>query len=235
MKVIICKSKEEIASLVSDKVINLVKEKPNCILGLATGSTPIETYKQIISKGKKIDFSKIKTFNLDEYCNNNDFTQSYRYFMDTNLFDNINIKKENTHFPDENNPSQYDIDIEQSGGIDLQILGIGANGHIGFNEPNTDFDSITHITKLTEKTINDNARFFKTIDDVPTSAVSMGIKAIMSSKEIVLIATGKNKAEAIRKALKEIDISCPASILNKHNNVTFYLDEDAASLLKVHA
>lgn len=235
MKVIICKSKEEIASLVSDKVINLVKEKPNCILGLATGSTPIETYKQIISKGKKIDFSKIKTFNLDEYCNNNDFTQSYRYFMDTNLFDNINIKKENTHFPDENNPSQYDIDIEQSGGIDLQILGIGANGHIGFNEPNTDFDSITHITKLTEKTINDNARFFKTIDDVPTSAVSMGIKTIMSSKEIVLIATGKNKAEAIRKALKEIDISCPASILNNHNNVTFYLDEDAASLLKVHA
>lgn len=235
MKVIICKDKDEIASLISDKVISLVKEKPNCILGLATGSSPIETYKQIILKAKNVDFSNVKTFNLDEYCNNKDFSQSYRYFMDTNLFDGINIKKENTHFPNENNPSQYDLDIDSNGGIDLQILGIGANGHIGFNEPNTVFDSITHITKLTDKTIKDNARFFKTIDDVPTSAVSMGIKTIMGSKEIVLIATGKNKAEAISKALKEVDISCPASVLNNHCNVTFYLDEEAASLIKVNA
>lgn len=235
MNIIVCKTKEDIAELVSNKVLELVKNKPNCILGLATGSTPIETYKEIIAKGKNIDFSKVKTFNLDEYCNNKDITQSYRYFMDHNLFYGINIKKENTHFPNENNPSQYDKDIISNGGIDLQILGIGANGHIGFNEPNTPFDSITHITKLTDKTISDNSRFFKTIDDVPTSAVSMGINTIMQSKEIILIATGKNKAEAIKKALTEPNINCPASVLNNHNNVTFYLDEDAASLIKVTA
>lgn len=235
MNIIVCKTKEEIATLVSNKVLELVKNKPNCILGLATGSTPIDTYKEIISKGKNIDFSKVKTFNLDEYCNNKDITQSYRYFMDHNLFYGINIKKENTHFPNENNPSQYDKDIISNGGIDLQILGIGANGHIGFNEPNTPFDSITHITKLTDKTISDNSRFFKSIDDVPTFAVSMGINTIMQSKEIILIAIGKNKAEAIKKALIEPNINCPASVLNNHNNVTFYLDEEAASLIKVTA
>lgn len=235
MKIIVCKNQEEIASLVSDRIIDLVKSKPNCILGLATGSSPVETYKDVIIKGKNVDFSNVKSFNLDEYCNNKDFSQSYRYFMNHNLFDGINIKKENTFFPNENNPSQYDIDIEKSGGIDLQILGIGANGHIGFNEPNTPFDSITHITKLTEKTIKDNSRFFKNIEDVPTSAVSMGIKTILKAKEIILIAIGENKAEAIKKSLEEININCPASSLLQHNNVTFYLDEAAASLIKVNA
>ncbi len=231
MKVVICKNKDEIAKLVSNRILDLIKQKPNCVLGLATGSTPIETYKKIIEDGKNVDFSNVITFNLDEYCGNKDFTQSYRYFMDTNLFNGININKDNTHFPDENNPEQYDKDILSKGGIDLQILGIGANGHIGFNEPYTDFTSITHITKLTEKTIKDNSRFFKCIEDVPTSAVSMGISTIMKSKEIILIATGDNKKDAIKKALEGIDVSCPASALNNHDNVTFYLDLEAAQLI----
>lgn len=232
MKIIVCKSKEEIADLISDKVIKLVQEKPNAILGLATGSSPLETYKAIICRGFKTDFSKISTYNLDEYCGNKDVTQSYRYFMDHNLFYGININKDNTHFPDENDPEKYDKDIKKAGGIDLQILGIGANGHIGFNEPGTSFDSMTHITDLTKKTIEDNSRFFKRIEDVPTKAVSMGIKTILDAKEIVLIATGKNKAEAVKKALEKEDEACPASSLLKHNNVTFYLDEDAASLIE---
>ena len=231
---LVCLTKEEVAKEVADRILNLVEKKPNCILGLATGSTPIETYNEIIkeSKERHISFQDVKSFNLDEYVNNSDFSQSYRYFMDSHLFDFIDIKKENTNFPPETNPSSYDEKIDQAGGIDFQILGIGSDGHIAFNEPGTPFDSKTHIADLKEETIRDNSRFFKSIDDVPTQAVTMGLSTIMKSKEIVLLAFGKNKAKAIKAMFDKPSIDCPASILSSHPDVTVYCDEDAKELLK---
>ena len=151
--------------------------------------------------------------------------------MDDNLFNHLDINKENTNFPSESNYEEYDALIAKAGGVDLQILGIGANGHIGFNEPNTPFDSLTHITGLTQKTIEDNARFFSSIDEVPTSAITMGLTTIMNSKEVVLIALGANKADAIKALVDNVGPSCPASILNNHPNVTIYCDAAAASKL----
>lgn len=230
MKIII-DTKENIANMVSDKFINLVKNNPNAVLGLATGSTPIDTYKLIIQKAKKdnVSFKEVKTFNLDEYVNYPFYEASYRFFMDDNLFNHLDVNKDNTHFPSEDNYHQYDEEIKKAGGVDLQILGIGANGHIGFNEPNTPFDSLTHITSLDSKTIQDNARFFSSIDEVPTSAITMGLTTIMNSKEVVLIALGANKADAIKALKDNVGPSCPASILNGHPNVTIYCDKDAAS------
>ena len=233
MKIVI-DTKENIANLVSDKFVNLVKENPHAVLGLATGSTPIDTYKLIIKKAKEqnVSFKNVKTFNLDEYVNYPFYESSYRFFMDDNLFNHLDINKENTNFPSEDNYQDYDNQIAKAGGVDLQILGIGANGHIGFNEPNTPFDSLTHITGLDKKTIQDNARFFLSIDEVPTSAITMGLQTIMNSKEVVLIALGKNKQDAIKALIDNVGSSCPASILNSHPNVTIYCDEDAASLIK---
>lgn len=230
MKVLFMR-KEEVAVDVACRILYLVETKPNCVLGLATGSTPIDTYRTIVeaSKERHISFKDVKTFNLDEYVNNNDYSQSYRYFMDSHLFDFIDIKKENTNFPPEENPSSYDEKIREAGGIDFQILGIGSDGHIAFNEPGTPFDSKTHIADLKEETIRDNSRFFASIDDVPTQAVTMGLATIMEAKEIVLLAFGKNKAKAIRAMFEKEDINCPASILNSHPNVTLYCDEDALS------
>ena len=152
--------------------------------------------------------------------------------MYDNLFKYTDIDLDNTHFPNEKLLDKYDEEIKAAGGVDLQILGIGANGHIAFNEPNTPFDSKTHIVDLTRKTIEDNARFFDSIDDVPTQAITMGLHTIMQAKEIILIATGKNKAEAINALINEKpSTSCPASILQTHPNVTVYIDDDAASLL----
>lgn len=232
MKIII-DTKENIASLASDKFINLVKNKPNAVLGLATGSTPIDTYKQIILKAKKdnVSFKDVQTFNLDEYVNYPFYEASYRFFMDDNLFNHLDIDKTKTHFPSEDNYHQYDEEIKKAGGVDLQILGIGANGHIGFNEPFTPFDSLTHITDLTRKTIEDNARFFSSIEEVPTKAITMGLTTIMNSKEVILIALGANKADAIKALVDNVGESCPASILNSHPNVTIYCDKDAASKL----
>lgn len=234
MKLIVRKNDEQIADEVSDLVLSLVKKNPSCILGLATGSTPIPTYKDIIRKAKeeKISFKDVRSFNLDEYLNNKDFTQSYRYFMNSNLFDHIDMDKDNTHFPPESDFAHYDDEIEKAGGVDLQILGIGRDGHIGFNEPGTAFDSKTHVAALKETTIKDNSRFFKDISLVPTSAVTMGLGTIMKSKKIILIATGKNKAEAIKATFGKISIDCPASILQNHPDTLIYCDEEAASLLK---
>lgn len=228
MKLII-EDKEKIADAISEVFLKTVTEKPDCVLGLATGSSPVMTYQKIIEKAKerKVSFKKVHTFNLDEYLNNHDETQSYRYFMDHNLFYGIDIEKDNTNFPTEENYEHYDEMIGQAGGIDLQILGIGADGHIAFNEPNTPFDSKTHIAKLEEQTIKDNSRFFASEKDVPTHALTMGLSTIMKSKKIVLIATGKNKKEAVRKMFLKEDISCPASILLSHPDVTIYADEEA--------
>ena len=234
MKIIKCKTADEIALLCANKILDLLKENDHTILGLATGSTPVKTYQKLIELSKKenVSFKNVKSFNLDEYVAYKKEEDSYKFFMYDNLFKHIDINLDNTHFPNENLLEKYDEQIEAAGGVDLQVLGIGANGHIAFNEPNTPFDSKTHIVNLTQKTIEDNARFFDSINDVPTQAITMGLATIMKSKEIILIATGKNKANAINALVNEKPSpSCPASILQNHPNVTIYVDDEAASNL----
>lgn len=231
------KMNEEIANL----YINMVKENPNCILGFATGSSPLGVYKKIIEayQNGEVSFKDVTSFNLDEYVGLDETNdQSYRYFMNTNLFDHIDIKKENTHVPCgigdyEAKAKEYDEMIANAGGIDLQILGIGSDGHIAFNEPGTSFESLTHVADLAESTIKDNSRFFNSIEEVPTKAVTMGLASIMRAKKIVLIATGTNKADAIRGLLEGlITEDLPCSILRKHPDVTIYVDSEAYSKIK---
>ncbi|QGS51613.1 glucosamine-6-phosphate deaminase [Spiroplasma tabanidicola] len=241
MNVIIVKNDTQIGQKTGDLILNKVKANKSAVLGLATGSSPISTYKYIIEKTKaeNIDWSNIKTFNLDEYKGlEPTHEHSYRFFMNDNLFNHINIDKNNTYVPSgaiksNQEAGEYDKEIEKAGGIDLQLLGIGTNGHIGFNEPGTSFDSITSIVNLTDETIEMNSRFFANKSDVPTQAISMGLKSIMNAKEIVLIAMGKNKAEAIYHLVEgEVGTQWPCSILQNHSNVTIVVDEQAASLLK---
>ena len=225
------------ANIISAQIII----KPNSVIGLATGSTPIGTYEQLIRWYEKgdLDFSNVTTINLDEYKGiAPDNEQSYRYFMNKHLFDRINIDKKNTYVPDglemdsDKACSDYNRIIRESGGVDLQLLGLGNNGHIGFNEPGEAFEKETHCVNLTESTIKANARFFKSIDDVPKQAYTMGIKNIMSAKKILLIATGSSKAKAIYDSLYgPITPNVPASILQLHPNVTIVADEDALQLL----
>ena len=231
-------SKEKMNAEIAQLFINTVKEKPNAILGLATGSSPLGVYHNIIEayKAGEVSFKEVKTFNLDEYVGlDGTHEQSYRYFMNHNLFDHIDIDKENTHVPCgtgdyEELAKEYDQQIEQAGGIDLQILGIGSDGHIAFNEPGTPFSSLTHVAELAESTIQDNSRFFNSIEEVPTKAVTMGLASIMKAKKIVLIATGANKADAIRGLLLGlITEKLPCSILRNHPDVTIYVDRDAYS------
>lgn len=214
--------------------------KPDAVLGLATGSSPIGTYQQLIAGYEKgdLDFSRIRSANLDEYKGlSADNDQSYAYFMRTNLFDHVNIKPENTNIPNglnedvEGECSHYNTVIEALGGIDLQLLGIGNNGHIGFNEPGEAFKAGTHCVKLTDNTIAANARFFQTIDEVPKYAYTMGIGNIMKARSILLIASGEAKAEAMYRSLfGPITPQVPASVLQLHNNVYIVADEAALSL-----
>ena len=218
------------ANIISAQVII----KPNCVLGLATGSSPIGTYKQLIEWYNKgdLDFAEVKSVNLDEY----------RYFMHHNFFDHINIKPENINIPDGKNPdaaaecARYDRVIESLGGVDIQLLGIGRNGHIGFNEPGAAFEKDTHCVDLTESTIEANKRFFASIDDVPRQAYTMGIRSIMHrsimhAKQVLLIASGKDKAEAVYKSFwGPVTPEVPASVLQLHQNVILVADEDALSL-----
>lgn len=231
---------ENINRSIADTFITLIKKNPKAVLGLATGSSPVGVYQLLVEANKKgeISFKDITTFNLDEYVGldgSND--QSYRYFMNYNLFDHVDIDKNNTNVPSgvgdiEALAKEYDEKIKRAGGIDLQILGLGSDCHIAFNEPGTPFDSLTHVTDIAESTIKDNARFFASIDDVPTKAVTMGLKSIMNAKKIVLLATGKNKAQAVYDLVKgSKDPSHPGSILRDHPDCTIYIDEDAASLL----
>lgn len=218
-----------------------VIEKPNSVLGLATGSTPIPTYKSIISLYESgiVDFSKVTTFNLDEYIGlGHAHEQSYYYFMQHNLFYGINVPKENINVPSGTESDiisagkEYDKKIEKAGGIDLQILGIGINGHIAFNEPCSVFPMGTHGVNLTKSTIEANARFFKNASEVPHQAISMGIGSIMKAKKIIIIATGENKADAVSAMVSgPVRPSVPASILQMHKNVTLFCDEAAASKL----
>ena len=225
------------ANIISAQIIT----KPNCVLGLATGSTPVGTYKQLVEWYNKgdLDFSEVSTVNLDEYKGlDHDNDQSYYYFMMNNLFKHVNIDLSRTHVPDGTEPdsekacADYEEIVRSYGGIDLQLLGLGHNGHIGFNEPSDNFAKVTHCVDLTESTIKANARFFEKIEDVPTQAYTMGIGTIFKAKRILLIASGKDKAEIVKKAFcGPIDPQVPASILQLHPDVTVVLDEDAASLL----
>lgn len=242
MKIIIAKDYEELSQIGALEIVNLINRKPHCVLGLATGSSPVGVYKELIklNKERKVDFSKVTTINLDEYRGlpgNN--PQSYRYFMDNNLFNYINIRKENTFVPDgvaedvEKECKRYDERIESLGGIDLQILGIGHNGHIGFNEPSDFLNLGTHLTELSKDTIAANSRFFKTIEEVPTQAITMGLGGIMKAKKILLVANGEKKADIISKLAEgKISTKIPASILQVHNNVLIIVDEAAGSRLK---
>lgn len=241
MKINIYNNKQEIGNAVASVIAGKVLTKTNCILGLATGSTPIPTYNSLIElyKNGVVDFSGVRTFNLDEYYGIGSMhEQSYYKFMYDNLFSKINIDLKNTKIPSsqpknlEQECIDYDESIEKAGGIDLQILGIGHNGHIAFNEPSDVFTYGTHIVDLTEDTIQANKRFFNSIDEVPKKAITMGIGTILKAREIIIIATGKDKANAIKAMLsKNIDPKCPASILNAHTNVTVFLDKEAASLI----
>lgn len=238
MKLIVKKSYGEVSKEAADIVAAIIRNNPEAVLGLATGSTPIGTYKELIRMYKEegLDFSNIKSFNLDEYVGlDENHPNSYRYFMNTELFNHINIKKENTHVPDgmvkdiEGYCKQYDKSIEEAGGVDIQILGIGPNGHIAFNEPDKELSVGTFKVKLTDSTIEANKRFFDSIDDVPKTAMTMGIGTIMKAKKIILLATGKAKKDAIRYIIEEgkLNTEVPATLLLLHPDVTIIVDEEA--------
>ena len=240
MKVIITENYEEMSKKASEIIISIVKNNPNAVLGLATGSSPIGTYQNMIKDHKEngTSYKNVHTVNLDEYVGlTADHDQSYAYFMRTNLFDGLDVDLKNTNLPC---GSVTDLQAEcdrynallENYKQDVQVLGLGSNGHIGFNEPDTPFDSVTHLVDLTENTIKDNSRLFASIDEVPRQALSMGIKNIMNAKSILMVVSGKNKAEAVKGMVKgEITPALPASVLQLHPFVTVICDKDAGSLL----
>ena len=233
---------EAAGKLAADLFEKVLCAKPDCVLGLATGSTPLPLYRELIAREKSgaVSFAQARSVNLDEYKGlAPDHEQSYRYFMQENLFDHISIKPENTAVPDglaadgEAMCAAYEKHIEDLGGIDLQLLGIGHNGHIGFNEPCDHFPLATHEVPLTESTRQANKRFFASIDEVPTASFTMGIGTVMSARKIVLIATGEGKAAIVKKAFfGPVTPEVPASILQLHPDVTLICDEAAYSLCK---
>ena len=226
------------ANIISAQVIL----KPDCVLGLATGDSPIGTYDQLIDWYKKgdVDFSGVKTYNLDEYYGIADEDpQSYHYFMNVHFFDHINIDPKNVHVPAGSNTdvdevcTSYDKMVADAGFCDLQLLGIGRNGHIGFNEPGDVFSKGTHCVDLTESTIEANSRLFEREEDVPRRAYTMGVQTIMNARSIVVVANGEKKAQAVHaKCFRPVTPQCPASILQLHTNVTLVADEEALSLCK---
>ena len=238
MKIIVCKDSNEVAKKAYEVMKDVVVNKPNAVLGLATGSSPIGLYNEMIAdyKAGNVSYKDVSSFNLDEYVGiPKDHPESYETFMHKQLFDHIDINPANTHLP--YGDTQADCDAYEKAmsdvSVDIQVLGIGRNGHIGFNEPGTSFDSLTHIVDLQEKTIEDNARFFDgNMDLVPKKAITMGIATIMKAKKILLVATGEGKADAIA-AMKNGPITedMPASILQKHDDCVVFVDEAAASKL----
>ncbi len=228
---------EKAAALVAEEVIR----RQNAVLGLATGSTPEGMYAQLVKmfKEKKIDFSDVVTFNLDEYSGlSPEHPQSYHYYMYRNFFDHINIEPRNIHIPHCENQDidgacrKYEQKIKKAGGIDLQILGLGVNGHIGFNEPGEYLYTETHLVDLTVETIDANSRFFDSREEVPRQAVTMGVGSIMHAEKILLMASGKSKTRAVQlMSCGKITTSLPASLLQLHRNITLLVDREAASLL----
>lgn len=220
--------------------VDLLRRKPDAVLGLATGSTPLGLYARLAAlyRAGELSFRRATSFNLDEYVGlPATHSQSYRYFMEHNLFSHVDLPAERTHVPSGLDVSDaalagYDAAIEAAGGIDLQLLGLGGNGHIGFNEPGTPFGLGTHVVELTARTRQDNARFFASLDEVPTHAATMGVKTVMHARAILLLAFGSAKAEAVRAALMgPVTEDVPASVLQLHPDVTVICDEEAAKLL----
>ena len=236
MNYIVVNTYEELSNKAADLIAAQILVKPHCVLGLATGSSPVGTYKRLIADNQagKLDFSTVTSVNLDEYVGldgSND--QSYRYFMNNNLFDHVNIDKDKTFVPNgcatdlKAEGEAYDTMIRDLGGIDLQLLGIGLDGHIGFNEPDYYFTGPTHEVKLDESTIRANARFFASEDEVPKTAITMGMQSIMQAKKVLLIANGAAKKAIIEKAFfGPIDPQVPASILQLHPDVTVIFSEN---------
>lgn len=241
MRILVCKNYDEMSKKAAQMILSQVTLKPNSVLGLATGSTPIGMYKELVKmyNEKLIDFSEVSTFNLDEYYNlPKTSDQSYDYFMRVNLFNHINVKNENIHIPNgmasnvELECETYDKQIKESGGVDIQVLGIGNNAHIGFNEPTINFERGTHLVDLKESTIEANARFFEKIEDVPKKAITMGTGSIFKARKIMLLACGDSKADAIYNTVYgKVIPEVPASILQFHNDIVLILDEAAASKL----
>ena len=239
MRIIKTKSYEEMSKKAANIIASVVTLKPDCILGLATGSSPIGTYDELVKKYEAgdLDFSEVTTVNLDEYKGlPKENEQSYYYFMHEHLFNHVNIKEENTNVPDGTQPdgekecARYEELIRSLGGVDLQLLGLGHNGHIGFNEPADAFDKTTHCVDLTESTIEANKRFFASADEVPRQAYTMGIGTIMQAKKILIIVSGEDKADIVRDAFfGPVTPRVPASILQMHSDVTLVADEAALS------
>lgn len=242
MKIYRTKDYEEMSKKAAHIIAAQIQLKPDCVLGLATGSTPVGTYKNLVEwhKNGDLDFSELSSVNLDEYRGlspEND--QSYRYFMNTNLFNHVNIRKDHTFVPDGQESDSdkacqmYEQIIQDLGGIELQLLGLGHNGHIGFNEPTDEFPKITHCVDLTESTIQANKRFFENEADVPRQAYTMGIGTIMSAKKILVVVSGEDKADILNKVINgPITPQVPASILQLHPNVMIVADNAALSQVK---
>ncbi len=229
MRIIETKNYQELSALAADLIGAQLLLKPRCVLGLATGSTPIGTYEKLVEayKAGRLDFSQVRTVNLDEYCGlSGEHPQSYRYFMDKHLFSQVNILRENTHLPNGAAPDpevesrRYEALVESLGGVDLQLLGIGHNGHIGFNEPTDSFPPAVHPVELTESTIQANSRLFDRIEDVPRKAITMGIGTILKADKILLVA-GADKRAIVEEALTgKVTPLVPASVLQLHRDVT---------------
>lgn len=240
MKIIQAKDYSDMGKKASELIVRLVKQKPEAVLGLATGSTPKTTYKEMIKDHHEngTTYRKIRTVNLDEYVGlEKGDINSYHYFMNEQLFKHIDMKSDNSFIPNgmaeniQQECAYYNQLIQSLGGVDLQLLGIGRNGHIGFNEPGTSFTEKTHVVKLAEDTRKANARFFPSLNDVPHHAITMGIQNILESKSILLLASGESKAPALARLLndRDVSVSFPASSLHLHSNVTVIADEEALS------
>ncbi|MBI4603366.1 MAG: glucosamine-6-phosphate deaminase [Planctomycetes bacterium] len=243
MRVLVFDSAELAARRVAGEVLAALREKPDLVLGLATGSTPIGVYAELIRahRTEGIDFSRVRTFNLDEYLDlPATHEQSYRHFMDRYLFSGINVPPSQIHFPPSEGSDllercrEYEEDIRRTGGIDIQILGIGSNGHIGFNEPTSSLASRTRVKTLTDKTLRDNSRFYRGGEEPPQLACTMGIGTILEAKKVILQAFGAKKADAVRAAVEgPVSSFCPGSALQLHPDVSFCLDHESASKLSL--
>ena len=237
MKIIVCENYAEMSARAAELIADLVKAKPDCVLGLATGSTPVGMYKELIAKNEagEISFADVTTYNLDEYYPiSPENPQSYRYFMNHNLFDHVNINKGNTYVPDgtaadgDAEAGRYEALVESLGQVDIQVLGIGRNGHIGFNEPGDELIPETHVTELLDNTIEANSRFFSSKEEVPTHALTMGIGTILKAKQILLLVSGREKHDALMRLLAgKVTTDCPATLLLLHPNVTVLCDTQA--------
>jgi glucosamine-6-phosphate deaminase len=243
MEVIICKTYEQMSRAAAEAVAAVMNSKPNAVLGLATGSTPLALYKELarMHKEEGLDFSRVTTFNLDEYVGlKQNHEQSYHYFMHENFFKHVNISPQNTNIPSGTTSNYtafcewYEKRIIDAGGIDVQILGIGSDGHIAFNEPGSSLSSRTRLKTLAKPTIDDNARFFSSRDEVPIYAITMGVGTILEARKLVMVANGAKKADAIAQAVEgPVSSMITASALQLHPDAMVYIDEPAASKLKM--